>query len=171
MFRPRSRSSSLHTPTSSPSISPQKKKHRLTMAGIANLFIRMRRFEDKAISTDELQLTSGDPKSHPNVAEGAKDQNKVPVEQSDHFVCAGGVNLITLLRITRITLMEHVERALGANSVVDEQSVSFNIFLSFPLIQPSFSSDGNVSFPVQNLSRADGIKFRYGLCNLSHFML
>lgn len=128
MFRPRSRSSS-HTPNSTPPNSPssssqqKKKQHRLSMAGIAKLFIKIRRFEDKALNTnntDELELTSGDPKTHPNVAESSKDQNKIPVEQNDYFVCVGGVNLITLLRITRITLMEQVERALGANSVVDE---------------------------------------------------
>lgn len=91
------------------------------MAGVANLFTKMRRFEDRSISTDELELSSGDPKTHPNVAESAKDQNKIPVEQTDNFVCAGGVNISTLLRLTRIALMEHAERELGANSVVDEQ--------------------------------------------------
>jgi len=122
MFHPRSRSSSnTNTPNSSPSISPQKQKHRLSMAGIANLFIRIRRFEDKALTTNGWELSSGDPKTHPNVAEGAQDQHKIPVEQSDYFVCSGGVNLITLLRITRMALMDRAERALGANSVVDEQ--------------------------------------------------
>lgn len=119
MLRSRSRSSGTN---SSPSSSPQKdNRARLSMAGVANLFTKMRRFEDRSINTDELELSSGDPKTHPNVAESAKDQNKIPVEQTDHFVCAGGVNLSTLLRISRISLMEHVERELGANSVVDEQ--------------------------------------------------
>jgi len=119
MLRSRSRSSG-HTNSSPPS-SPQKKNRRLSLAGVANLFIKMGRFEDRSIHTDELELSSGDPKTHPNVAESAKNQNKIPVEQTDHFVCVGGVNLSTLLRITRISLMEHVERELGANSVVDEQ--------------------------------------------------
>jgi len=91
------------------------------MAGVVNLFVKMRHWEEKAISSDELELSSGDPKTHPNVAEGAKDQNKVPVEQTDHFVCTGGVNLITLLRITRNALMDDAKRWLGANSVVDER--------------------------------------------------
>lgn len=103
------------------------------MAGIASLFIKIRRFEDKAISTHELELSSGDPKTHPDVAEGARDQNKVPVEQTDLFVCAGGVNLTTLLRITRISLMERAERALGANSMVDEQCV-YSMCHSLPLL-------------------------------------
>lgn len=139
MFRPRSRSSSnTNTPNSSPSISAQKKKHRLSMAGIANLFIRIRRFEDKALTTDEWVLSSGYPKTHPNVAEGAQDQNKIPVEQSECFVCSGGVNLITLLRITRMALMDHAERALGANSVVDEQCVKFFLLLLLLLLTISF---------------------------------
>ena len=133
MFRPRSRSSGSYTPHSSPNLSSQKKRHRLSMAGIASLFIKIRRFEDKAISTHELELSSGDPKTHPDVAEGARDQNKVPVEQTDLFVCAGGVNLTTLLRITRISLMERAERALGANSMVDEQCV-YSMCHSLPLL-------------------------------------
>jgi len=119
MLRSRSRSSG-HT-SSSPSSSPQKTNRRLSLAGVANLFTKIRRFEDRSINTDELELSSGDPKTHPNVAESAKDQNKIQVEQKEHFVCAGGVNLSTLLRITRISLMENAERELGANSVVDEQ--------------------------------------------------
>jgi len=119
MLRSRSRSSG-HT-NSSPTSSPQKNNRRLSMAGVANLFTKMRRFEDKSINTDDLEFSSGDPKTHPNVAESAKDQNKIPVEQTEHFVCTGGVNLSTLLRITRISLMKNAERALGANSVVDEQ--------------------------------------------------
>jgi len=91
------------------------------MAGGADLFVKIRRWEDRAISTDDLELTSGDPKTHPNVAEGAKEYDKILVEQTDYFICVGGVNLPTLLRITRIALMEHVKRELGANSVIDEQ--------------------------------------------------
>lgn len=101
------------------------------MAGVANLFTKMRRLEDKSISTDDLEFSSGDPKTHPNVAESARDQNKIPVVQTDHFVCAGGVNLTTLLRISRTSLMEHAERELGANSVVDEQCVYSTCLFSF----------------------------------------
>jgi hypothetical protein len=170
MFRPRSRSSGSYTPNSSPNLSSQKKRHRLSMAGIASLFINIRRFEDKAISTNELELSSGDPKTHPNVAEGARDQNKIPVEQTDLFVCAGGVNLTTLLRITRISLMERAERALGANSMVDEQCVYFNVGPLGPLFIhcPFFfllSSDGSVLFRDQNLCRVESTRFRYGLCS------
>ena len=136
MLRSRSRSSGHTNP--SPSSSPQKNNRRLSMAGVANLFTKMRRFEDKSINKDEMELSSGDPKTHPNVAESARDQNKIPVEQSDHFVCAGGVNLSTLLRITRIALMENVERELGANSVVDEQCVYSSCFCSFYSYESSF---------------------------------
>lgn len=118
MLRSRTRSSGTNP---SPPTTPQKNNLRLSMAGVANLFTKMRRFEDKSITTEDLEFSSGDPKTHPDVAESAKDHNKIPVEQTDNFVCAGGVNLSTLLRITRIALMEHAERELGANSVVDEQ--------------------------------------------------
>ena len=162
MLHSRSRSSS--TPNSSPPNSPQK-KHRLSMAGVANIFVKMRGLEEKAVSTDELELSSGDPKTHPNVAEGAKNYEKIPVEQTDNFICAGGVNVTTLLRITRIALMEHVERELGANSVVDEQCVCSMLFLFLLLIFiPSFCynlTDGNVLFPDRNPYKAESTKFRY----------
>jgi hypothetical protein len=162
MLRSRSRSSGHTNP--SPSSSPQKNNRRLSMAGVANLFTRMRRFEDRSINTDEFELSSGDPKTHPNVAESAKDQNKIPVEQTDHFVCAGGVNLSTLLRITRIALMEHVERELGANSVVDEQCVYSTCFFSFYSYSFCYNLDGNAPFPDRNLCNAENTKFWYGLC-------
>ena len=162
MLRSRSRSSG-HT-DSSPSSSPQKKNRRLSMAGVANLFTKMRRFEDRSINTDELELSSGDPKTHPNVAESAKDYNKIPVEQTDHFVCSGGVNLSTLLRITRISLMDHAERELGANSVVDEQCVYSTCFCSIHLSRLLYS-DGNAPFPDRNLCKAESTKFWYGLCS------
>ena len=160
MLRSRSRSSGHTNP--SPSSSPQKNNRLLGMGGVANLFTKMRHLEDKSINTDDLELSSGDPKTHPNVAESAKDENKIPVEQTDHFVCTGGVNLSTLLRITRIALMEHAERELGANSVVDEQCVYsaclFSFYSNFFVI-----TDGNAPFPDRNLCRAENTKFWYGL--------
>jgi hypothetical protein len=164
MLRSSSRSSG-HT-DSSPSSSPQKKNSRLSMAGVANLFTKMRRLEDRSIHTDELELSSGDPKTHPNVAESAKDQNKIPVEQTDHFVCAGGVNLSTLLRITRIALMENAERELGANSVVDEQCVYSSCLYSFYSCSLLlYNSDGNAPFPDRSLCKAESTKYWYGLCS------
>lgn len=107
------------------------------MAGVTNLFVKIRHWEEKAIGSDGLELSSGDPKTHPNVAEGARDQNKVPVELTDHFVCVGGVNLITLLRLSRNALMDQAERWLGANSVVDERCVYSSCFL-LTLIHTTF---------------------------------
>ena len=159
MLRSRSRSSGHTNP--SPSSSPEKNNRRLSMAGVANLFTKMRRFEDKSNNMDELELSSGDPKTHPNVAESAKDQNKIQVEQTDNFVCAGGVNLSTLLRITRIALMENAERELGANSVVDEQCVYSTCFCSFYSYESylfCYNSDGNAPFPDQNLCKMESTK-------------
>lgn len=162
MLRSRSRSSGHTTP--SPISSPQKSNRRLSMAGVANLFTKMRRFEDKAITTDDLELSSGEPKTHPNVAESAKDNNKIQVEQTDHFVCSGGVNLSTLLRITRISLMEHAERELGANSVVDEQCVYSTCLFSF-YSNYFVITDGHAPFPDRNQCRAENTKLWYGLCS------
>ncbi|KIM46969.1 hypothetical protein M413DRAFT_440526 [Hebeloma cylindrosporum] len=120
MFRSSSRSprpseSSRPTSPSSP------KKYRLGMAGVANLFIRMRRFEDAALSNSRHEvMSSGEPQSHPGLAEACQDQGQASVELTDNFVCAGGVNVTTLLRATRTSLLERVE-PLGANALLDEQ--------------------------------------------------
>lgn len=44
----------------------------------------------------------------------------MPVEYTDRFECVGGVNVTTLLRATRTTLLETVMK-LGANALIDEQ--------------------------------------------------
>jgi hypothetical protein len=90
------------------------------MAGIANLFIRMRRFEDAALSANHEVMSSGEPHTHPGLAEACENQEQAVVELTENFVCAGGVNVMTLLRATRMSLLEHVE-SLGANALLEEQ--------------------------------------------------
>jgi len=91
------------------------------MAGVANLFIRMRRLEESALNkANEEAMNSGEPKTHPGLAEACQDQECAFVELTDDFVCAGGVNVTTLLRATRTSLLERVE-PLGANALLHEQ--------------------------------------------------
>lgn len=65
-------------------------------------------------------LTSGEPKTQPGVAEGCKGKEILSVEYIDHFMCAGGVNVPTLLRASRTALLERID-ALGANALLDEE--------------------------------------------------
>jgi hypothetical protein len=59
--------------------------------------------------------------SHPGVKESAAPGiQAMPVEYTDRFECVGGVNVTTLLRATRTTLLETVIK-LGANALIDEQ--------------------------------------------------
>ncbi|CAA7264297.1 unnamed protein product [Cyclocybe aegerita] len=118
MLRSPSRSSSTPGTTASP------KKHRLGMAGVANLFIRMRRLEDRSKTSsakrNHIVVDSGEPQTHPTIANNVKEEQQIAVEFTENYVCAGGVNVATLVRATRSELLGRVE-GLGANTLADEQ--------------------------------------------------
>jgi len=81
----------------------------------------MRRLEKAAQrNANEEVMNSGEPKTHPGLEEACQDQERAFVELTDYFVCAGGVNVTTLLRATRTSLLERVE-PLGANVLLHEQ--------------------------------------------------
>lgn len=62
-----------------------------------------------------------EPITHAGLKEGAiPGVPAIPVEYTDRFDCEGGVNAVTLIRVTRNTLLETVEEFLGANALVDE---------------------------------------------------
>jgi hypothetical protein len=83
----------------------------------------MRRFEEVALNRANYEvMNSGEPQTHPDLAEACQNQEQAFVELTEHFVCGGGVNVITLLRATRMALLEHVV-PLGANALLDEQYV------------------------------------------------
>ena len=68
--------------------------------------------------------TSGEePITHPTVRDTEDHDEhaiRVPLEYTDRFECAGGVNAATLLKLTRRTILESVEN-LGANALADEK--------------------------------------------------
>jgi len=130
------RSTSSNASSSSPK-TQEERGTRLTFSGIANLFIRLRRHQDLAAANAAAQpgspskqkqkialvCQSGDPQSHPGARDGCKDQEQVPVELTERFVCRGGVNTGTLVRATRMSLLDKVEN-LGANALLDEKYVA-----------------------------------------------
>ncbi|EDR08177.1 uncharacterized protein LACBIDRAFT_294324 [Laccaria bicolor S238N-H82] len=136
MLRTRTHSSGPGSPSSgSPPGSPKSPKTRLSFSGVANMFAKMRRLEERAAANNSQQLpplspsakvkphhlisSSGEPCTHPGLLEGASEE-RVDVEFIDHYECAGGVNVGILLRATRSSLVERVED-LGANALVEEQ--------------------------------------------------
>lgn len=78
----------------------------------------MRRLEE-ASKTDSAGLESGEPRSHPGIAEAACER-RVPIELVDNYVCVGGVNVATLLRATRNSLFDIADN-MGATALVEEQ--------------------------------------------------
>lgn len=135
------RSTSSNASSSSPKAQEQRTT-RLTFSGIANLFIRLRRHQDLAATNAAAQpgpssrqkqkialvCQSGDPQSHPGAQDGSKDEEQVPVELTERFVCRGGVNTGTLVRATRMSLLDRVEN-LGANALLDEKCVALFFLL------------------------------------------
>ncbi|KJA23046.1 hypothetical protein HYPSUDRAFT_138153 [Hypholoma sublateritium FD-334 SS-4] len=88
------------------------------MASVAGIFINLRRLEGN--TGKRILLRSGDPQTHQSVADGCRNAGTIPVEYSDQYVCQGGVNVCTLLRVTRLALLEHCNQ-MGANALVDEE--------------------------------------------------
>jgi len=119
------------------------RRSRLGMAGVANLFIRVRGVENRIESRQQQQhqpltkpgqiiITSGEPKTHSSVERVVTpDQPGLPVEFAESYVCAGGVNVVPLLVATRSALQERIE-ALGADTLTNEQCVSLFSPYSIP---------------------------------------
>lgn len=117
MLRSRSRSS-----TASPPSSPRAKRSTLSMAGIANIFIQMKRLQYNALR--QTVVASGEPTTHPSIAEEAQTANRIDVEYDEEYICIGGVNLPTLLRASRNAMLDHCYGlAANLNALVDEQYV------------------------------------------------
>ncbi|KAG0706964.1 hypothetical protein DFH29DRAFT_899366 [Suillus ampliporus] len=89
----------------------------LTISTVTNAFVKLRRSTSKAETIDS---TSGDPQTHPLLqGEGATSKRKVPLVQSDLFLCRDAVDVPKLLRESRASLLERAE-IMGANVLVDE---------------------------------------------------
>jgi hypothetical protein len=96
----------------------------LTFAGIARLFVGVRRAQNR-INSDNIVSTSGNQpaaasSSSSTVADDSTGNRKVPLVAHETFVCAGGVDAPKLLRLTRETLLAKAQK-FGANTLVDEK--------------------------------------------------
>ena len=72
------------------------------------------------VKDHHIESSSGTSQSHPDVAPEPESSKVGPFNNTDTFVCTGGVNAITLLRATRNAVVE-VAESWGANALVDEQ--------------------------------------------------
>ncbi|KAJ7598955.1 hypothetical protein C8J56DRAFT_915468 [Mycena floridula] len=115
MFRTRTRTASAasESPPASPKLS-------LRVYDVANIFVKMRRSRNRVKAKTAIESSSGAPQSHPGLADAVIGSKKELLQLNDVFICMGAVNVATLLRATRGTLMEMAEN-LGANVLLDER--------------------------------------------------
>ncbi|KAI0760238.1 hypothetical protein C8Q74DRAFT_1208509, partial [Fomes fomentarius] len=93
----------------------------LRISNVANILVKMRRHRGKA-KEHHIESSSGDkPLTHPSLAgENAVSAQKLPLEESQTFVCRDGVDVAKLLRAVRGVLYQKA-LDVGANVLVDEQ--------------------------------------------------
>jgi len=126
-------------PSSSPSTHPHSRsvsgsssatasanrKSLLGMAGVANLFVRVRKAENRIESRQpkpgQTIFVSGEPQTHPCVLRCLQPERlSRPVDIVESYICSGGVNIVPLLVATRSTLLDRIGE-LGADTMTDEQ--------------------------------------------------
>jgi hypothetical protein len=98
---------------SSPKI-PATPKTVRRISDVANIILM--RDQTKA---HHIESCSGDPQTCPSL-EGATVEKKVPMTHSDLFICSGAVDVVKLLRGSRICLFDKA-LSIGGNVLVDEQ--------------------------------------------------
>jgi hypothetical protein len=91
----------------------------LTIHNVANVFVKMRRHQEKA-KAHHLTSNSGEPQTHSPLLEDTKTKRKLPMSRFETFTCSGGVDTTKLIRAARMSLIENAE-IIGANALVDEQ--------------------------------------------------
>lgn len=97
---------------------------RLTIGGIANIFIKLRHLERQSKRPYTITCTSGaEPLTHGHTQATLQENSaRATIAHKDVYVCAGngGVDVVRLLRATRSVLVERASM-VGANALVDER--------------------------------------------------
>ncbi|KAJ3563147.1 hypothetical protein NP233_g9129 [Leucocoprinus birnbaumii] len=123
---------------------------RLSVGGIANIFIGLRRLEQRSKRPRTITCTSGaEPLTHPLAQSTlSPDSVKVNFAHKDTYVCAGngGVDVVRLLRATRSAIVEQAT-TIGANALVDER-------WSYSINQPKNRPRGQYKISVQYAASA-----------------
>ncbi|KAF5357199.1 hypothetical protein D9756_006591 [Leucocoprinus leucothites] len=123
---------------------------RLTVGGIANIFIKLRHLERQSKRPHTIACTSGpEPLTHPRAqANSQQDSARVMLGHKDNYVCAGngGVDVVRLLRATRSAIVEQAT-TVGANALVDER-------WSYVINQPKHRPRGQYKISVQYTASA-----------------
>jgi hypothetical protein len=89
------------------------------MADVANIFIRLKRHQELSKGL-HIESSSGEAYTNPALAvAGATCDKRMPVVESEYFVCLGAVDAPRLLRAVRSSLYEKAV-AVGANVLIDE---------------------------------------------------
>jgi len=84
--------------------------------------VKMRRGASGTSKTKahHIESNSGEPKTHPSVANSIISEKRIPLMQEERYVCMDAVDVVKLLRAVRASLYEKAE-SYGANVLVDEQ--------------------------------------------------
>ncbi|KAG6918382.1 hypothetical protein DXG01_014783 [Tephrocybe rancida] len=102
----------------SPPSSP--KSPSLNVAGVVNIFMKMRQIQSPTrTKANHIESSSGEPQTHPTITLNAYEKTG-PLELKETYVCSDAVDMIFLLRTTRNALLQHA-CSNGLNSLVDEQ--------------------------------------------------
>lgn len=122
MFSPTSSDSSRHSSStrSSPPSSPTRRAA-LAVSDVANIFVNMRRTKERSKSHHIISSSGDRPQTHPSLlGEGVTCGEQVDMELNDEYICSGAVDVVKLLRASRIKLL-HQAKYLNGNVLLDEQ--------------------------------------------------
>ncbi|KAF5381287.1 hypothetical protein D9615_008338 [Tricholomella constricta] len=138
-FHVRSASGS-HSPSPQPSPpSSPSKAMSLSVGGVANIFLKMRQTQDR-VKAHHIESSSGPPQTHSIISENASGKSG-PFQLTETFICRDAVNMMTLLSVTRGTLLNYAT-TLGASTLADEQ-------WKYIICGPKHRSNGTSTFRIQ----------------------
>jgi len=72
------------------------------------------------VKAHHIESNSGEPRTHPSIAENLTSAKRIPLVEDERFVCVDAVDVVKLLRAVRGSLYEKAE-SIGANALVEEQ--------------------------------------------------
>ncbi|EKM77327.1 hypothetical protein AGABI1DRAFT_93413 [Agaricus bisporus var. burnettii JB137-S8] len=132
-----------HSSTASNDSSKSSSSNHLSMAAIADMFIKLRHLQRRSKASNSIACSSGaKPLTHPHTRVNAQTQPKAFCMHADTYVCAGsgGVDAVPLLRATRTVLVQEASR-IGATLAQERWS--------YVISQPKHRPNGQYKVHVQ----------------------
>jgi len=98
----------------------------MNIHNVSNIFVQLRRHRQRASEHNDnkghhIKSTSGDePQTHPGLASSSGHPSGLHLSRDEFFICADGVDVPRLLKVTRSALYKQAV-SLGGNVLVDEE--------------------------------------------------